>query len=133
MFLPAIGVLDGLYRELAESNADAAAPETPQLASALLAFEAAEPTGAAGISPERVDALLGRPRHQPLPAAPVALSVAIVAALVVVVWRASAAASARSTFNLPGLSSKPCMLVLALIPVAVVALASALSRPSHRR
>jgi hypothetical protein len=48
---------------------------------------------------------------------------------VVVVWRASAAASAHATFNLPVLSAQPCMLVLALLPAAVVLAAHA----GHRR
>jgi hypothetical protein len=44
-------------------------------------------------------------------------SVVTLAVAIVVVWRASAIASADATFNLPLVSAQPCMLVLALIPV----------------
>jgi hypothetical protein len=101
------------------------------LASALLSFEAASPPGAAGISNERVDSLLGHAPRWHLPSPLIALSLATLCALVVLVWRTSEVASAHSTFNLPLLSSQPCMLVLALLPAAVVSAALAwLRRPA---
>ena len=132
-FLPALGRLDDLYRELAEHRADAfavssSAGESAALASALLTFES---TGGGGISPERVDSLLGQPPRFRLPSPLMALSLALVSGLIVVLWRASAAASARATLNLPGLSSKPCMLVLAFVPVCVAA-AALTSASLHR-
>jgi hypothetical protein len=123
-FLPALRALDDRYRELAEQGADAAAVrasagESGPLASALLAFDAATPAGAAGISPERVDALLGRPPRWRLPVSLLVASLATLSTLVVLVWRASGAAAAQASFNLPVLSSQPCVLVLALMPPAV--------------
>ena len=52
-----------------------------------------------------------------------AVSLATLAILTVLIWRASAAASAHATFNLPVLSSQPCMLFLALVPTLGYALA----------
>jgi Zn-dependent protease with chaperone function len=122
-FLPALRPLGERYSELAEQRADdaavaAAGGERQALASALLAFDETAPAGSAGISPERVDALLGVAGRKRLPLALIAISAALLALLVVLVWRASAVASAHATFNLPVLSSQPCMLVLALLPVA---------------
>jgi hypothetical protein len=126
-FLPALRPLGDRYEELAEQKADqaavrASAGESGPLASALLAFDAAAPAGAAGISNERVDSLLGQAPRWRLPSPLIAVSLATICSLVVLVWRTSAAASAHATFNLPVLSSQPCMLVLALLP-ATVALA----------
>jgi Zn-dependent protease with chaperone function len=119
-FLPALPSLGDRYSELAEEQADAAAiraaGKAGPLASALLAFDAAAPPGVSGISPGRVDSLLGQPPGWRLPSSLVAVSLATLSILTVLIWRASAAASAHATFNLPVLSSQPCMLVLALIP-----------------
>jgi Zn-dependent protease with chaperone function len=124
-FLPALRPLGDRYEELAEQKADqaavrASAGERGPLAAALLAFDAAAPAGAAGISNERVDSLLGQPPRWQPPSPLIAFSLATLCSLVVVVWRASGAASAHATFNLPVLSSQPCMLVLALLPAAVL-------------
>ena len=132
-FLPALRPLGDRYHEVAEQNADAAAVrasagERGPLASALLAFDAAAPAGVAGISPDRVDSLLGEsPRWRP-PSPLIAVSLATLCSLIVLLWRASAAASAHATFNLPVLSSQPCMLVLALLPAAVFVAAYAWRR-----
>ena len=80
-------------------------------------LDAGTPAGGAGISPDRVDALLGVGKSNPLPSALISVSVVALAAVVVLVWRASNAAVASTTFNLPVLSSQPCMVVLALVPV----------------
>ncbi len=126
-FLPALPVLGDRYGELAEERADAAATRAVggrgPLASALLAFDAGAPPGASGISPQRVDSLLGRSQPWRLPSSLVGLSLAALSILIVVVWRASAAASAHATLNLPVLSSQPCMLFLALVPVGGCAVA----------
>ena len=123
-FLPALRPLGDHYSELAEQSADQAAilgadGATAPLASALLAFDAGAPAGSAGISPERVDSLLGRNTGRRLPMALIAISLAAVCLIIVLVWRASAVASADATFNLPVVSSQPCMLVLALLPAFV--------------
>ena len=120
-FLPALSPLSDRYAELAEMHADdtairAAAGDRAPLASALLQFDAAPPDGSAGISADRVDSLLGIPSHKPLPTALIGVSVAALTLVIVLIWRASVVASASTTFNLPLLSSQPCMLLLALIP-----------------
>jgi Zn-dependent protease with chaperone function len=126
-FLPALSSLGDRYRDLAEQRADDAAVRAgggkAPLASALLAFDAAAPEGASGISPGRVDSLLGRPAGWQLPAPLLAFSLATLSALTVLVWRASVTASAHATFNLPVLSSQPCMLILALVPILGYAVA----------
>jgi beta-lactamase regulating signal transducer with metallopeptidase domain len=124
-FMPALRPLAHRYGELAEVRADDAAVSAPggdrrALASALLAFDenaAVDTAGAVGISPERVDALFGDPAPGRVPHALIAVSLATLVTLVVVAWRASAAAAANSTFNLPVVSSQPCVVVLALIPL----------------
>jgi hypothetical protein len=136
-FLPALRPLGDRYCELAEQKADeaavrASAGRSAALAGALLAFDAASPAGVAGISPERVDSLLGQPPRWRLPSPLIAVSLATLCSLVVVVWRASAAASAHATFNLPVLSSQPCMPVLALMPAAVIFAALAWRRRRTR-
>jgi Zn-dependent protease with chaperone function len=121
-FLPALAPLRERYSELSELRADraavaAAGGERHALASALLAFDAQAPEGATGISPERVDSLLGVASRWRLPATLIALSAAASTLLIVLVWRASVVASAHTSFNLPLLSAQPCMLVLALVPI----------------
>ena len=120
-FLPALSPLGERYVELAELRADdaavrGAAGNKRALASALLAFDERAPNGSAGISPERVDSLLGVRTDPRLPIAPIVASLVALAIAIVVVWRASAVASADATLNLPLVSSQPCMLVLALVP-----------------
>ena len=126
-FLPALPSLGDRYSDLAEERADdaavRAAGEAGPLASALLAFDAGPPAGAFGISPGRVDSLLGRPPGWRFPSSLVAGSLATLSVLTVLVWRASAVASAHATFNLPVLSSQPCMLFLALVPIVGCAVA----------
>jgi Zn-dependent protease with chaperone function len=121
-FLPALRPLGARYAQLAEQRADEAAVAAAggtkaPLASALLAFESAHPDGLAGISPERVDALLGAVQRQRLPIGLIAMSLAALMLLIAAVWRASAVASAHATFAAPLLAAKPCVLVLALMGV----------------
>jgi Zn-dependent protease with chaperone function len=132
-FLPAVRPLGERYSHLAEQHADQAAVrasggDSAPLASALLAFDAAAPPGGAGISPERVDSLLGKSSRWRFPAPLVGLSLVTLCVLVVVVWRASAVASAHATLNLPVVSSQPCMAILALMPLAACIAARACRR-----
>jgi hypothetical protein len=132
-FLPALRPLGDRYREIAEQRADEAAVrgsagEKGPLAAALLAFDAAESPGAAGITSERVDSLLGAPKSWSVPSFLIAASLAVLSGIIVFAWRASEAASAGATFNLPVLSSQPCMLVLAMLPVLVCTAALASRR-----
>jgi Zn-dependent protease with chaperone function len=119
-FIPVLRSLSERYAELAELSADHAAVranagEAAPLASALLAFDESGPPGAAGISSERVDSLLGVPIHWRLPPWLLAASLALLSGMSALVWIVSGAASAHATLNLPVLSSQPCV-ILALIP-----------------
>ena len=116
-FLPALRALFGRYADLAELNADHAAVRAraggrAALASALLAFDAM----GAGISPERVDSLLGQAAGWRRPWWLLSASFASLAGLTVVTWGASRAASARATFNFPFVSTRPC-LAMVLLPL----------------
>ena len=120
-FVPVLRPLCDRYSDLAELRADAAAirasaGQNAPLASALLAFEASGPPSAAGISPERVDSLLGQPARWRLPSRLMTASLGALAALSVLIWRAGDAASAHATFNLPLLSSQPCLMIVMLLP-----------------
>ncbi len=131
-FLPVLRSLHDRYADVAELTADAAALEAIDgapgpLASAMLAIGATATGHVIGISPERVDALLGRPWAWRLPRMLLIAALLTIAALVALVWRASASASVQATLNLPIASSQPCVLVLALVPV-LACLAAALAR-----
>jgi hypothetical protein len=135
-FLPVLRSLHDRYADVAELTADAAALEAidgaaAPLASAMLTFGATGSSGVAGISPERVDALLGRPRAWRLPWTLLIAALVTIAVLVALVWRASGSASVQATLNLPIASSQPCVLVLALVPV-VACLAGAVARRPAR-
>jgi hypothetical protein len=132
-FLPALAALSDRYVEIAEVRADDAAVAADggnrgTLASALLAFESGSPPGSGGLAAERVDALLGKPVARLLPQRLIVISAAVVAALVVLLWRMSAVASARGTLGLPLLSAQPCMLVLGLVPLVGLVVLVALRR-----
>ena len=119
-FLPVLRPLHDRYGEVAELEADAAAVAevaAGPLASAMLAFGASEGGGVVGISPERVDSLLGTPRAWRLPWTLLATALVTLAVLLALIWRASDSATVQATLNLPIASSQPCVLVLALMPV----------------
>jgi len=117
-FLPALRALFVRYSDLAELNADGAAVRAGEggrsaLASALLAFEAS----GGGISPERVDSLLGQAVSWRCPRWLISASLFALSSLTAVTWSASQMASARATFNVPFLSSQPCLAMLMLMPL----------------
>jgi hypothetical protein len=122
-FVPVLKPLCDRYADVAELSADRAAVrasagrEAP-LASALLAFDENAPPGISGISPERVDSLLGQPTRWRLPAWLLAGSVAALAALTVVIWWVSESARAHATLNLPIVSSRPCLVIMGIVPAA---------------
>ncbi|HEY6762735.1 MAG TPA: M56 family metallopeptidase [Baekduia sp.] len=131
-FLPVLRPLHERYGDVAELRADAAARgaldgAAGPLASAMLVFGTSPSGGVAGISPERVDSLLGLTTSWRAPRLALIAGLLTLAALVAVVWRAGGAASAHATLNLPVASSQPCLLVLALVPL-VACLAGALTR-----
>jgi Peptidase family M48 len=132
-FVPALRALFSRYRDLAELNADGAAVRDAAggraaLASALLAFE----TSGAGISPARVDSLLGLRVGWRHPWWLTTASVASLSSLIALTWGASQAASARATLNLPLLSSQPCVAMLVFLPL-LAGLAIAGGRAAARR
>jgi hypothetical protein len=121
-FVPVLRPLCDRYGDLAELRADdaavrACAGEKAPLASALLTFEASGSPEVVGISPERVDSLLGIPVSWRLPLRLTAASLGSVAGLSGLIWRASETASAHASFNLPILSSRPCLVALILLPL----------------
>jgi BlaR1 peptidase M56 len=122
-FVPALRALFRLYAELAELNADRAAMRADDggraaLASALLALEAS----GGGVSPERVDAVLGRHVVWRRPWLLLAVSLGSLSSLIILTLAAGRAASASATFNLPFLSSSPClMLACVVLPLGVLA------------
>ncbi len=122
-FVPVLRPLCERYADLAELTADRAAVTASEghkahLASALLVFDDNGPPDAAGVSPERVDSLLGHPTSWRVPAGLFVGSLAILSAVVVLVWALSGVASAHATFNLPLLSSKPCLVMTGVLPFA---------------
>jgi hypothetical protein len=88
------------------------------LASALLVFDANSNPDVAGISPERVDSLLGVPPHWRTPRHLMGTSLATLAVLAALIWQASSVAFVHATFNLPVLSSRPCLAILTMLPAA---------------
>ena len=118
-FVPVLRSLCDRYTDLAELSADgaavrASAGEQGPLAGALLRFAETSPPGACGISPERVDALLGHPSGWRLPWWLMAASVGSLSSLGLLVWRTSQVASAHVSLNLPLLSSRPCIVMSSL-------------------
>jgi hypothetical protein len=93
----------------------------------MLAFSTNPSGDVVGISPERIDSLLGQSPKWRLPWPLLVAALATFGILLALVWRASGSASVAATLNLPIASSQPCVLVLALVPV-VACVAGALSR-----
>jgi hypothetical protein len=122
-FVPVLRPLCERYADVAELSADraavsAGAGHTAHLASALLAFDDSGPPDVAGVSPERVDSLLGEPPGWRLPVRLLVGSLGILFALMVLLWALSGVAAAHATFNLPLLSSKPCVVMTGVLPFA---------------
>jgi Peptidase family M48 len=122
-FLPVLRPLCARYADVAELSADCAAVRATAdrgaaLASALLVFDDNAPPGVSGISPERVDSLLGQLTRWRLPALRLGTSVAVLPALSLGLWWISQHAAAEATFNLPILSSRPCVAIMSIVPLA---------------
>ncbi len=127
-FVPVLRPLFERYADLAELNADGAAVRASAgrpgpLASALLVFDASVPPGVSGISSARVDSLLGEPVRWRPPLWLMAASVAVLSVLSFLIWQTSAVASARATFNVPFLSSQPCVVMMLALPLLGCAVA----------
>jgi BlaR1 peptidase M56 len=128
-FLPILRRLSDRYCAMAELAADDAAVRTTRgggatLASALLSFNAtAHPHGAVGIAPERVDHLMGRTPTWQLPGTLLVCGLGTVLVLAAVAWQAGRMAVVHATFSLPFLSTRPCVMALALVPGIFAAVA----------
>ena len=135
-FLPVVRALHDRYADAAELRADAAALQAVDgapgpLASALLVFGRGASGEVTGISPQRVDALLGLPVAVRLPRTLLVGGLLTIAVLVALAWRAGGSASVQATLNLPIATSQPCVLVLALVPVLTCVAAAMLRRPAR--
>lgn len=127
-FLPVLQPLGDRYLLLAELSADdaavrASAGDKGPLAAAMLAFEGSGPPEGAGISPERVDSLLGEAGLWRLPFWWAAASLLALSCLAALIWRSSEVASTDASLSLPLLSSRPCLAVLTLLALLVSFLA----------
>jgi Zn-dependent protease with chaperone function len=121
-FMPALRLLADRYADVAELRADEAAVaanagQKQALAAALLAFDQNGPPEVTGISPERVDSLLGEPVRWRLPWWRMTASLGALSSLGVLIWLSSELASAHATFSLPILSSQPCVVMTMVLPL----------------
>jgi Zn-dependent protease with chaperone function len=125
-FVPPVRVLARRYDTLAEIAADdhalaAVGGDTSVLAAAMLAFDG-------GVAPERADHILGVRADWSLPLGLVGVAAAGLVALALLVWQLGRHAVLQSTLALPFASSAPCVVVLALVPAAALALGAWASR-----
>src|SRR3954470_16529322 len=93
IFLPVLRPLHERHGEVAELSADAAAlaavgGQPAPLAAAMLAFGSLPSGDVVGISPGRVDSLLGRPPTWRLPRPALVAALMTLAAVIGLVWRA---------------------------------------------
>lgn len=119
-FLPAVRRLAERYGALAELAADEAAVRArgaQPLASALLAFERADPA-VIGIAPERVDQLLGDRPAWELPLALIAWALVVLTAVAVVALRLESAMGG-ATLSLPLVAARLCMVAMAVVPLVL--------------
>ncbi len=125
-FVPVLRPLRDRYSDLAELRADRAAVgasggRRSPLASALLTFDACSPPGSGGVSPARVDSLLGEPDRWRVSYRLMIGSISVLVAAAILIWRTSAGASAHATFDVPLLTTTPCLSMLMLVPMIVCA------------
>jgi hypothetical protein len=123
-FLPAVGRLAERYASLAELAADEAAERATggrkALASAMLAFDAHPHPAVVGISPERVDRLLGVGPRWELPMLLLAGTVSALAALGGLAARLLQIAG-HQTVALPAIAADLCMVAMTAGPVLLAA------------
>ena len=122
-FVPALRLLHDRYADLAEVNADRAAVRASAGRQGLAGLGAAGcsmqalPRERAASRPARVDSLLGQPARWRMPIWLMAASLAAVSALSLLTWQAGGVASVRATFNVPFVSSQPCVVMITLLPL----------------
>jgi beta-lactamase regulating signal transducer with metallopeptidase domain len=137
-FLPGLDDLVARQQALAELSADEwAVSDDPEnrsaLARAMLSFSDAPASAASiGIDPSRVDYLLGNAPSWRFPALLCLTAASVIALLAAVIVLVGQLASGSATLALPFLSSQPCVVVLAAIPIALGALAGRYRRRHPR-
>jgi Zn-dependent protease with chaperone function len=130
-FVPVLQRLADRYEALAELAADEAAiastNDRSSLAEALLAFDRSPSPAVVGIAPERVDHLMGQQPRWELPVAVLATTLIVLVASAAALLRVAEATSHMSV-NIPLLAAQACMLLMALVPPAIGAIALVNSR-----
>jgi hypothetical protein len=133
-FMPGLRELVRRQRALAELSADESAVNAGEenrsaLARAMLGFSDNSESGEVrGIDPARVDHLLGEPPQWRFPALLCLAGLSVVALITAVATLAGQVASGSATLAAPFLSSRPCIVVLAMIPAAVSLIVLQLAR-----
>jgi hypothetical protein len=124
-FLPGLRQLVAQERALSELSADesaisASAENRAALARSMLSFSDHPVAGeAAGIDPARVDQLLGEPPRLRFPAALCLAGASVLALIVAIGVLAGQVADGSATLAPPFFSSRPCVVVLAMIPASL--------------
>jgi hypothetical protein len=124
-FMPGLRELIRRHEALAELSADESAVNAGMenraaLARAMLSFsDDAESGEVVGIDPGRVDHLLGEPPSWRFPALLCLAGLSVIALMTAVAALAGQVASGSATLAAPFLSSRPCVVVLAMIPAAL--------------
>lgn len=130
-FLPGLATLSARLEELSEQAADehairAARGDARPLVGALLAFDAVAAPATAGISPARVDRLVGPGARWPLPGRQIVLSAAVLAALAALLAASASASPAEAA------ALQVCLVSIAVLGTAGSPLAAALASRAGR-
>jgi hypothetical protein len=138
-FMPGLGELLRRHQALAELGADesavnAGAEYRSALARAMMSFSDDAGSGeVVGIDPARVDHLLGEPPSWRFPALLCLAAVSVIALITAVAALAGQVARGSATLAAPFLSSRPCIVVLAMIPAALGLMILLLARRAWSR
>ena len=92
---------------------------------------AAEAEESVGFDPARVDYLLGEPPTWRFPTLMCIAAVALLGLLVTVATLVGREASGSATLAPPFLSAQPCIVMLAMVPCTIAALAVGIGRGQH--
>jgi Zn-dependent protease with chaperone function len=137
LLVPTVRRLVQRQHELAEISADDAARdegvERAALASAMLSFSDAAGTDPLGVDPQRIDNLLGESPEWGFPLLLCLLTGIVLVAMLALALLAGRVASGSATLAPPFLSAQPCVVVLALVPAAALAVAAGRVRDRRAR
>ena len=135
-FIPALSVMSQRYASLCELAADRAAVEkgsnSSVLARAMLRFEEDAPGPAVGISPERVDSLLGEAGADRWKLAPRHIAASVGAGTVLLLGLMTQSANAGA-IDLGLVVAQSCMLMMIVVPIALAFSTVALVRRRPRQ